>query len=39
MSLEGFVRAVELLNRAVGAVVSWMALGTVIDCFATVYTH
>lgn len=39
MSLEGFVRAVEGLNRTVGLIASWMTLGTVIVCFATVYTR
>lgn len=39
MSLEGFVRWAEGLNRMVGTVVSWMALGTVLVCFATVYTR
>jgi TRAP-type mannitol/chloroaromatic compound transport system permease small subunit len=39
MSLEGFVRWSEGLNRVVGAVVSWMTLGTVLVCFATVYTR
>jgi TRAP-type mannitol/chloroaromatic compound transport system permease small subunit len=39
MSLEGFVRSVEGLNRMIGTVVSWMALGTVLVCFATVYTR
>lgn len=39
MSLEGFVRWAEGLNRVVGTVVSWMTLGTVIVCFATVYTR
>jgi TRAP-type mannitol/chloroaromatic compound transport system permease small subunit len=37
--LEGFVRAVEGLNKLVGVIVSWMAPGTVIVCFATVYTR
>lgn len=39
MSLEGFVRRAEGLNRAVGSIVSWMTLGTVLVCFATVYTR
>jgi TRAP-type mannitol/chloroaromatic compound transport system permease small subunit len=39
MNMEGFVRSVEGLNRVVGTVVSWMALGTVLVCFATVYTR
>jgi TRAP-type mannitol/chloroaromatic compound transport system permease small subunit len=39
MSLEGFVRGVEGLNKSVGIVVSWMTLGTVLVCFATVYTR
>lgn len=39
MSLESFVRRAEGLNRMVGVVVSWMTLGTVLVCFATVYTR
>ncbi len=39
MSLEGFVRAAEGLNKGVGTAVSWLTLGTVIVCFATVYTR
>lgn len=39
MGLEGFVRWAEGLNRGIGAVVSWMTLGTVLVCFATVYTR
>lgn len=39
MNMEGFVRSVEGLNRIIGTVVSWMALGTVLVCFATVYTR
>ncbi len=37
--LEKFVRGVEGLNRVVGHVVAWLALGTVLVCFATVYTR
>ncbi|MCZ8152099.1 MAG: TRAP transporter small permease subunit [Rhodobacteraceae bacterium] len=39
MSLEGFVRWAEGLNRSIGNIVSWMALGTVLVCFSTVYTR
>jgi len=39
MGLEGFVRSAEGLNRLVGALASWMTLGTVLVCFATVYTR
>jgi TRAP-type mannitol/chloroaromatic compound transport system permease small subunit len=39
MSLEGFVRTTEAINRVVGTVVSWLALVTVLVCFATVYTR
>jgi TRAP-type mannitol/chloroaromatic compound transport system permease small subunit len=39
MTLEGFVRWSEGLNRMIGSIVSWMALGTVLVCFATVYTR
>lgn len=39
MNLEGFVRAVDGLNRIVGTIVSWLTLGTVLVCFATVYTR
>jgi TRAP-type mannitol/chloroaromatic compound transport system permease small subunit len=39
VSLEGFVRGIEGLNRWVGLVVSWFTLGTVLVCFATVYTR
>jgi TRAP-type mannitol/chloroaromatic compound transport system permease small subunit len=35
--LERFVVAVEMLNTIVGKVVAWLALGTVLACFATVY--
>lgn len=37
--LENFVRFVETLNRWVGYAVAWLALGTVLVCFATVYTR
>jgi TRAP-type mannitol/chloroaromatic compound transport system permease small subunit len=36
-SIESFVRGVETLNGWVGKVVAWLALGTVVVCFATVY--
>lgn len=39
MDLERFVRWSEGLNRTIGNIVSWMALGTVLVCFATVYTR
>lgn len=39
MTLEGIVRGIEGLNRGVGVVVSWFTLGTVLVCFATVYTR
>jgi TRAP-type mannitol/chloroaromatic compound transport system permease small subunit len=39
MSLEAFIRGVEGLNKSVGILVSWMTLGTVLVCFATVYTR
>lgn len=39
MELERFVRWAEGLNRTVGSIVSWMTLGTVLVCFATVYTR
>ncbi|MBX9757508.1 MAG: TRAP transporter small permease subunit [Beijerinckiaceae bacterium] len=38
-SLEKFVHGVEALNGFVGKIVSWLALGTVLVCFATVYTR
>lgn len=38
-TLAGVVAAAEAVNRAVGAVVALMALGTVIACFASVYTR
>lgn len=37
--LETFVRAVETLNSWVGKITAWLAFGTVIACFATVYTR
>lgn len=37
--LQGLVRALEAINDAVGNVVAWMTLGTVLVCFATVYTR
>lgn len=36
-AIEGFVRGVETLNSWVGKAVAWLALGTVLVCFATVY--
>lgn len=38
-ALAGLVRAIEGLNGVVGRVVAWMTLGTVLVCFATVYTR
>lgn len=38
-ALIAFVRAVERLNDLVGRVVALMTLGTVLVCFATVYTR
>jgi len=38
-TLERFVHAIETLNRWVGYVVAWLTLGTVLVCFATVYTR
>lgn len=35
--IESFVHGVETLNGWVGKVVAWLALGTVLVCFATVY--
>lgn len=35
--LERFVAAIEGLNAAVGKLTAWLALGTVLVCFATVY--
>jgi TRAP-type mannitol/chloroaromatic compound transport system permease small subunit len=37
--LERFVRGVEGLNAIVGKTVAWLTFGTVIVCFATVYTR
>jgi TRAP-type mannitol/chloroaromatic compound transport system permease small subunit len=37
--LEGFVKGVDTLNKWVGMLVAWMTLGTVLACFATVYTR
>jgi TRAP-type mannitol/chloroaromatic compound transport system permease small subunit len=37
--LAAFVRAAERVNDAVGRLVAWLALGTVLVCFATVYTR
>lgn len=37
--LESFVRATERVNDLVGRAVSWLTLGTVLVCFATVYTR
>lgn len=37
--LERFVRGVEGLNTIVGKTISWLTLGTVLVCFATVYTR
>lgn len=37
--LVGFVRAIERLNDVVGRVVALLTLGTVLVCFATVYTR
>lgn len=39
LALERFVRGVDALNSAIGKAVSWLALVTVIVCFATVYTR
>ncbi len=39
MFLEKFVAGVETLNTWIGKAVSWLALVTVIVCFATVYTR
>jgi TRAP-type mannitol/chloroaromatic compound transport system permease small subunit len=36
-ALERFVAAIEWLNTAVGKLTAWLALGTVLVCFATVY--
>ena len=36
-SIESFVHGVETLNGWVGKAVAWLALGTVLVCFATVY--
>lgn len=36
---EFFVHAVERMNTLIGKIVSWLALGTVLVCFATVYTR
>jgi TRAP-type mannitol/chloroaromatic compound transport system permease small subunit len=38
-ALETFVHGIETLNKWVGYVVAWLALGTVLVCFATVYTR
>lgn len=38
-AIAGFVRAAEAVNGLVGRVVSWLTLGTVLACFATVYTR
>lgn len=37
--LAAFVAATERINAWVGKAVSWLALGTVLVCFATVYTR
>jgi TRAP-type mannitol/chloroaromatic compound transport system permease small subunit len=37
--LLAFARGVDGINRAVGTAVSWLTLGTVLACFATVYTR
>jgi TRAP-type mannitol/chloroaromatic compound transport system permease small subunit len=37
--LLAFARGVDALNRAAGTAVSWLTLGTVVACFATVYTR
>ncbi|MGQ0664751.1 MAG: TRAP transporter small permease subunit [Pseudomonadota bacterium] len=36
-ALIAYIRAVDRLNEAVGRVVAWLALGTVVVCFLTVY--
>jgi TRAP-type mannitol/chloroaromatic compound transport system permease small subunit len=38
-ALASFVLAVERLNTIIGRIVAWLALGTVLVCFATVYTR
>jgi TRAP-type mannitol/chloroaromatic compound transport system permease small subunit len=37
--LETFVHGVETLNGIVGKTVAWLTFGTVLVCFATVYTR
>ncbi|MFM8800924.1 MAG: TRAP transporter small permease subunit [Tagaea sp.] len=36
-AMELYVRAVDRINSAIGNVVAWMTLGTVLVCFGTVY--
>lgn len=38
-ALIGTVQVADGVNRAVGIVTAWLTLGTVIACFATVYTR
>lgn len=38
-ALAGFVRLAERTNEVVGRAAAWLALGTVLVCFATVYTR
>jgi TRAP-type mannitol/chloroaromatic compound transport system permease small subunit len=37
--LETFVHGVDTLNGWIGKAIAWLALGTVIACFATVYSR
>jgi TRAP-type mannitol/chloroaromatic compound transport system permease small subunit len=37
--LIGIVQVADGVNRAVGQATAWLALGTVLACFATVYTR
>jgi TRAP-type mannitol/chloroaromatic compound transport system permease small subunit len=38
-ALVQVVRGADAITTVTGRVVSWMALGTVLVCFATVYTR
>lgn len=38
-ALENFVHAIETLNKWIGYFVAWLTLGTVLVCFASVYTR
>ncbi len=38
-ALMALVRFSEAINRAVGHLTAWMTLGTVLACFASVYTR